>query len=124
MVCVNDLKKLKCNKREILKELVILVAPFAPHICEELWYKLGYKASVSAAIFPTFDESHLTEDSIEYPISINGKKRGTAEFASTASKEDIEALVLDLELTKKWSEGKQIRKVIVVPKRMVNIVVG
>jgi len=110
MVCSNDLRKWRCNKRAILKELTILLAPFAPHVTEEIWDRLGENGSVHHAAYPIFDETHLKEDSIEYPISINGKKRGVAEFAS--------------DVVKKWSEGKTIRKVIVVPGRMVNVVVG
>ncbi len=124
MVCTNDLRKWRCNKRVILKELTILLAPFAPHVTEEIWKRLGESGSVHHATYPTFDESHLKEDSIEYPISINGKKRGVAEFSSDASRDDIMAAAADLEIVKKWSEGKQIRKIIVVPGRMVNVVVG
>ncbi len=124
MVCTNDLRKWRCNKRAILKELTILLAPFAPHVTEEIWKRLGESGSVHHATYPTFDESHLKEDSIEYPISINGKKRGVAEFSSDASRDDIMAAAKNLEIVKKWSEGKQIRKIIVVPGRMVNVVVG
>ena len=124
MVCTNDLRKWRCNKRAILKELTILLAPFAPHVTEEIWKRLGESGSVHHATYPTFDESHLKEDSIEYPISINGKKRGVAEFSSDASRDDIMAAAKDLEIVQKWSEGKQIRKIIVVPGRMVNVVVG
>ncbi len=124
MIAVNDLKKLKCNKKAILKDLVVVMAPFAPFVTEELWSNLGGKGSVHHAAFPIFDESHLKEDSIEYPISINGKKRATAELPADASKEDLEKAALELEAVQKWMEGKTVRKVIVVPKRMINIVVG
>ncbi len=126
MVCTNDLRKWRCNKRAILKELTILLAPFAPHVTEEIWNRLGESGSVHHAAYPIFEESHLKEDSIEYPVSINGKKRGMAEFPSDASRDDIMAAAKELEVVKKWSveDGKQIRKIIVVPGRMINVVVG
>ena len=126
MMCTNDLRKWRCNKRAILKEMTILLAPFAPHVTEEIWNRLGESGSVHHAAYPVFDEAHLKEDSIEYPISINGKKRGVAEFSSDASREDIAAAARELEVVKKWSveDGKSIRKIIVVPGRMVNVVVG
>lgn len=127
MVATNDLKKIKCNKRAVLTPLVQLLAPFAPHVTEELWNKLGHQTeviSIHKSTYPQADESYLVEDSITYPISINGKKRAEATFAADASKEDIEAAALALEAIQKYTEGKTVRKVIVVPKRMVNIVVG
>ena len=124
MMCVNDLRKLDCHKKAILEPLIILLAPFAPHLTEELWEKLGHALSVHKGTYPVFDESYLKEDSINYPISINGKKRGTADFSSDATKEELEAAAKELDVVKKWSEGKTIRKVIVVPNRMINVVVG
>ncbi len=124
MVAVNELKKLNCNKRAILQPLTVALAPFAPHVCEEIWEKLGNSGSVVAAQFPDFDASYLVEATVTYPVCINGKKRAEASFAADASKDDIEKIVLELEEIKKWTEGKTVRKVIVVPKRMVNIVVG
>lgn len=127
MVATNDLKKLNCNKREVLTPLVQLLAPFAPHATEELWNKLGHQdevISIHKSSYPETDESYLVEDSVTYPISINGKKRSEATFAANASKEEIEKAALALEQIQKYTEGKTVRKVIVVPKRMVNIVVG
>ncbi len=124
MVCVNDLKKQKSFKKAILQELVVMLAPFAPHISEELWHQLGNESSVHLATFPKLNEAYLKEDSITYPISVNGKKRATADFPADASKDDLEKAALEHEAIQKWIEGKTIRKVIVVPKRMVNIVVG
>ncbi|MBR9922699.1 MAG: leucine--tRNA ligase [Bacteroidetes bacterium] len=124
MVATNDLQKARCNKRSILEQLVVLLAPFAPHMTEELWHKLGHEGSVHDAAFPEFEPKWLIEDSIAYPISINGKKRALAEFPADASKDDLEKAALELEDIQKWIEGKTIRKVIVVPKRMINIVVG
>ena len=126
MVCVNDLKKLNCNKRTILRELLILVCPYTPHISEELWYRMGYESSIFDSTFPVFDEQYLEEDTIEYPVSINGKKRGEVMLDANLSKEAIESLVPDLEIVKKWTidDNKAIVKIIVVPKRMINVVVG
>ncbi|MEL7119756.1 MAG: class I tRNA ligase family protein, partial [Bacteroidota bacterium] len=124
MVATNDLKKAACHKKAILEELVVLLAPFAVHITEELWHKLGKEGSVHQAAFPVFEAKYLKEDSIEYPISINGKKRAVASFDAEASKEDLEKAALEIEDIQKWIEGKNIRKIIVVPKRMINIVVG
>jgi leucyl-tRNA synthetase len=124
MVATNDLTKMTCNKRIILTDLTRLIAPFAPHLAEELWHLLGEGGSVHHAEFPKFVKDYLVEDSIDYPISINGKKRANAEFPADAKKEDIEQAAVELESIQKWVEGKTIRKVIVVPGRMVNIVVG
>ncbi len=124
MKCTNELRKLKCHKKAVLKELVVLIAPFAPHLAEELWHELGNEGTVNLAAYPQHDESYLTESTITYPISINGKKRAIHDFAVDASKEDIEKEAMALEIVQKWTEGKTVRKVIVVPKRMVNIVVG
>ena len=123
MVAGNELRKLKCHKRAALEPLVRLLAPFAPFLTEELWHRLGHSGSVHHADFPELDESYLKEDSIEYPISVNGKKRATAHFPADASKQDIEAAALELEDLQKWIEGKTVRRVIVVPGRMVNVVV-
>lgn len=123
MVATNDLRKMNCHKKEVLEPLVRLMAPFAPFVTEELWSKLGYTESVHHTEYPIFEEQYFVEDSIEYPISINGKKRAMASFSATASKEDLEKEAVNLEDIKKWIEGKTVRKVIVVPKRMINIVV-
>jgi leucyl-tRNA synthetase len=122
MICVNELTPLKTNKRAILEPLVIGLASFAPHISEELWEKLGHKATVFNASFPAYKEEYLREDSFEYPISINGKVRAKMEFALDMPKEDIEKMVLASEIVKKWSKGKPPKKVIVVQGRIVNVV--
>ena len=126
MVCTNDLRKLGCNKKPILKELTVLLAPFAPHVTEEIWHRLGESGSVHHASYPILDESYLKEDAVDYPVSINGKKRGMASFPTDANRDDIMAAVPDLEVVKKWTveDGKAIRKIIVVPGRMINVVVG
>lgn len=125
MVATNDLKKIKCHKRGVLEQLVVLMAPFAPHMAEELWHALGNQAeggTVHLASFPELDESYLQEEAYEYPISINGKTRAKDSFPADASKETLEQLALANEKVAKWIEGKTVRKVIVVPKRMINIV--
>ncbi|MEO0337988.1 MAG: leucine--tRNA ligase [Bacteroidota bacterium] len=124
MVATNELNRMKCNKRAILEEMVLLLAPFAVHVSEELWHLLGKEGSVHQASYPVHNEEYLKESEIEYPISINGKKRATATFPADASKDEIEKAALALPALEKWIEGKTIRKVIVVPGRMVNVVVG
>jgi leucyl-tRNA synthetase len=124
MVATNDLKKANCNNKTILEGMVRLIAPFAPHLAEELWYSMEGEGSVHHAGYPELVKEYLKEDNIEYPISINGKKRTTAEFPADASKEELEKEAIANEDIQKWLEGKTIRKVIVVPKRMINIVVG
>lgn len=122
MICANELSSLKCNKRAILEPLCIALSPFAPHITEELWEKLGHAKSILNATFPKHKEEYLTESSYEYPISINGKVRAKMNFALDMPKEDIEKLVLASETVQKWSEGKPPKKVIVVPGKIVNVV--
>lgn len=123
MICVNELTEQKCNKRQILEPLLILVSPYAPHIAEELWDQLGHKESIATAPFPEFNEAHLVEDNFNYPISFNGKTRFNIEMPLTLSAAEIEKLVMEAEQTQKYLEGKQPKKVIVVPKKIVNIVV-
>lgn len=123
MICTNALNDLKCNKREILEPLCILIAPYAPHIAEELWNKLGHQESLSYVKFPELDEKYLIEDSHKYPISFNGKMRYSLELPMGLTKEEIEKEVLAHESSQKWLDGKTPKKVIVVPKRIVNVVV-
>ncbi|PWK29224.1 leucyl-tRNA synthetase [Arcicella aurantiaca] len=123
MICVNDLGSLKCSKKAILQELVILMSPYTPHIAEELWTLLGNEAgTISYASFPKFNPSYLVEANFEYPISINGKVRANISFPTDAVPADIEAGVLANEVVLKWLDGKAPKKVIVVPKRIVNVV--
>lgn len=122
MICANELGSLKCNKRKVIEPLVIALAPFAPHISEELWSLLGHKDSVLDQSFPAFEEKYLVESSFNYPISINGKVRAEMNFALDMPKEDIEKQVLASEIVKKWTEGKAPKKVIVVQGRIVNVV--
>ncbi len=122
MICVNELASLKCNKRAILEPLVIVLSPFAPHISEELYHSLGNTATVCDAQFPEYDEKYLKENSVKYPISFNGKVRFTLELPADMSKEDVEKTALADEQTAKQLEGKTIKKIIVVPGKIVNIV--
>lgn len=123
MICVNELFTLKCSKKEVLDQLIIVLAPFAPHVCEELWQTLGHDTSVCDAQWPTFNEDYLKEDTINYTISFNGKARFNLEFSADATSEAIQAEVLADERSQKWTEGKTPKKVIVVPKKIVNIVI-
>lgn len=123
MICVNELNDLNCQKREILEPLCVLLAPYAPHIAEELWQKMGHTESVSQAAYPPFDEKHLVESSHKYPVSFNGKMRFMLELPLDLSKEAIEKAVLEHENSQKWLEGKTPKKVIVVPGKIVNLVV-
>ncbi len=123
MIGVNDLSDLKCYKKAILNEMVILLSPYAPHISEELWVALGNEAgTISSATFPKFEPKYLVESSFEYPIQINGKVRANIPFPVDMSKEDIEQGVLANETVQKWLEGNTPKKVVVVPKRIVNVV--
>jgi len=123
MICVNELTDLKCNKKEILEPLVILIAPFAPHIAEELWKNFGHNKSVTFAKWPEYKAEYTIENSFSYPVSFNGKTRFFHELDISLSKEEVEKEVMELEQTQKYLEGKQPKKVIVVPKKIVNIVV-
>ena len=123
MICVNELFSLKCSKKEILNQLIIVLAPFAPHVCEELWDTLGHTDSVCDAKWPTYNEEYLVEDTVNYTISFNGKARFNMEFPADAASDAIQTAVLADERSEKWMEGKSIVKVIVVPKKIVNIVI-
>ncbi len=122
MIAVNELGALKCDKRAILEPLAILISPYAPHIAEELWNKLGHTASISTAEFPVFDGKHLVESSKNYPISFNGKMRFMLEFPLDMNKEELEKAVLANEKTIAQLDGRTPKKVIVVPGKIVNIV--
>ncbi|MBK9701746.1 MAG: class I tRNA ligase family protein [Flavobacteriales bacterium] len=123
MIAANELGALKCNKRAVLEPLVIALAPFAPHIAEELWQKLGHAESVTTAPWPQWSAEHLVEDSFSYPISFNGKTRLQLEFPIGLDAKSVEEQVLANPEVQARLEGKAPKKVIVVPKRIVNIVV-
>jgi len=124
MICVNELGDQKCNNKSILQELVILLSPYAPHVCEELWVKLGNEAgTLSYATFPEFNEANLVEANHSYPVSFNGKMRFKIDLPTAMSREDVEKEVLAHETAQKWLEGNAPKKVIVVPGKIVNVVV-
>lgn len=123
MIAVNELTDLKCNKRSILQELVIVLSPYAPHITEELWSLLGNTESLSFAVYPEFNPSYMVEDEFSYPISVNGKTRLNLNLSLALEVSAIEALVLADEQVQKYLDGKTPKKVIVVPGRIVNIVI-
>ncbi len=123
MVCVNELSELKCNKKDILQPLLILLTPYAPHVAEELWHELGNTGSILDAAYPVFEEKYVVESTKEYPISINGKLRTTINLSLDAAQEEIEQIVLANEIVQKWTEGKPPKKFIFVKGRMVNVVV-
>ncbi len=123
MICVNELTDAKCNKRAILEPLLICLSPYAPHITEELWKLLGHNESISLAPFPDFNEAYLVDDSVNYPISFNGKVKFTLELAANLTKEEVEAIAMNHENMAKYLEGKTPKKVIVVHKKIVNVVV-
>ncbi|MCF0201501.1 MAG: leucine--tRNA ligase [Bacteroidales bacterium] len=124
MICVNELSEMKCNKREILEPLAIMISPYAPHIAEELWHLLGHDSSVVDAAFPVYDESKVAENSFNYPISFNGKMRFSMELPLTMGADEVQAAVLAAPEAAKWLEGKQVKKMIFVPKKIVNLVIG
>ena len=123
MICVNELGQQKCHNKELLKSLVITIAPFAPHIAEELWSALGEQGSVCDAQWPTWNEEYLVENEMQLTISFNGKARYQKSFAANATNDEIQKAVLEDEKSKKYLEGMQVVKVIVVPKRIVNVVI-
>lgn len=123
MIAVNELTALKCNNGSVLKDLTILLSPYAPHMAEELWSKLGMEGSVSSQSFPAVDEQFLVEDSFTYPVSFNGKMRFKIDLPSSLSKEEIETEVLAYGKTSTYLNGQDPKKVIVVPQRIINIVV-
>ena len=122
MITINELNKIKCNKIKILKPLLILISPFAPHIAEELWNKAGNKKSISYAKYPKFDNKYLIKNEYEYPIMINGKLRTKINFSLKASNTEIEETVKSNELVKKWVKTSNIKKVIIVSNKIINIV--
>ncbi|HKK69047.1 MAG TPA: class I tRNA ligase family protein, partial [Bacteroidales bacterium] len=123
MITTNELAEQNANQKEILEPMVILLAPFAPHLAEELWSLLGNKGSVVNAEFPAFDASLLVENSYEYPVSFNGKMRFKMEVPNDMLKDDIQEAVMNHEKAQKWIEGKQLIKFIFVPKKIINVVV-
>lgn len=124
MICVNELTQLKCHNREVLSKLLVVLTPFAPHIAEELWHALGNETTVCDAQWPDYDESCLKEDSVTYAVSFNGKARFNIEVPADMPRDEVEKTALSHEGAQKWLEGKTIKKIIVVPGKIVNIVVA
>lgn len=123
MVCVNELSDAKCNKKEVLEQLLIMLVPYAPHVTEELWAALGNTVSILDANYPVYNPSYLVESSKEYPVSINGKLRTTIVLPLDLPKEQVEETVVQNDIVKKWLEGKDPKKIIFVPGKMVNVVI-
>ena len=123
MICINELSAMKCTSREIYNDLVVVLAPFAPHIAEELWHKLGNDSTVCDAKWPEFNEAYLVEQSVKYVVSFNGKPRFNIEVATGTDKAEVERLALSNEAAAKWLDGKTPKKVIVVPNKIVNVVI-
>jgi leucyl-tRNA synthetase len=123
MITVNELSALQCHKRAVLQPLLILLSPFAPHICEELWQMSGGLNSILDAPFPNFEPAYLVEQEINYPVAINGKTRTEVLFAMDATEDEIKKVILEHEVVLKWMEGKPLRKFILVKGKMINIVV-
>ena len=122
MIAVNELQKLKCNKKAILEPLAVLISPYAPHVCEELWSLLGNAESIDFAPFPALNEAYLVEDEIEYPVSFNGKMRFKLSLSAELSREEIEEIVMKDEKVIQQLDGAKPKKIIVVPKKIINIV--
>jgi len=123
MICVNELSTLKCSKREILEPLSIVISPYAPHITEELWSLLGHCDSITLSNYPVYDEKLIQEDTFEYPVSINGKLRTKITFNLDMPKEEMEREILTSDIVQKWLQGKDPKRIIIVPMKIVNVVV-
>ncbi len=124
MICVNELGALKCHSREVLADLLVLLAPFAPHVSEELWHAIGNEGTICDAQWPQWDEKYLKEVNVNYPVSFNGKPRFNISVPADMPAQEVQKLALENEAAAKWIEGKTVRKVIVVPGKIVNVVVG
>jgi leucyl-tRNA synthetase len=120
MICLNELGA--CHKRAILEPLTVLIAPFAPHIAEELWEAMGHAETIFDAAYPEYDEKYLAESSFEYPVMINGKLRFKQTYELAMKPAEIQAAIVETEGAQKWLEGKAPKKIIVVPGKIINIV--
>ncbi len=124
MICVNELSQQKCHSRVVLEQLLVLLAPFAPHVAEELWHAVGHDTTVCDAVWPQFNEEYLKEDKVKYAVSFNGKVRFTIEVDADTPSDEVEKTALSHSLAAQWLEGKSVKRVIVVPRKIVNIVVA
>ena len=122
MICVNDLTDLKCHKKPVLEQVLVLLTPYAPHIAEELWQQIGNSGSILDATFPVFEEKYVKESSKAYPVAINGRTRAEITISLDATQQDVESIVLTDETVKKWLEGKTPKKIIYVKNKMINVV--
>ena len=122
MIAVSELSDLKCNKREILEPLVIVLSPYAPHIAEELWSLLGHEETITYARFPEYVEAYTVENNVTYPVQFNGKMKFTVDMPKSYSREEVEAAIRADAGTAKYLQGAAIKKVIVVPGKIINIV--
>lgn len=123
MICVNELTALKCNSKDVLSDLIVLIAPFAPHLAEELWHALGNATTVCDAEWPVCNEAYLVESTVTYAVSFNGKTRFSMQVPNGTSKEEVEKLAMENPNSEKWIDGKTPKKIIVVPNKIVNIVI-
>lgn len=123
MICVNELSAMNCSKRVILEPLTVIISPYAPHICEELWSLLGHRESITRTSYPQYQQEYIVEDSFEYPVSVNGKLRTKINFDIDTPREDIEKEVLASVTIQKWLGGKEPKKIIIVPQKIINVVV-
>ncbi len=123
MIGVNELTDLKCHSKELLEKFLVILSPYAPHICEELWHAIGNEGSVLEASYPVIEEKYLLETTKEYPIAINGKTRTTINLDINLTQADVEALVMQDTVVLKWLEGNNPKKIIYVKNKMINIVV-
>ena len=124
MICVNELSQQKCHSHLVLEQLLVLLAPFAPHVAEELWHAVGHDTTVCDAVWPQFNEEYLKEDKVKYAVSFNGKVRFTIEVDADTPSDEVERTALSHSLAAQWLEGKSVKRVIVVPRKIVNIVVA
>ncbi|HEX4372193.1 MAG TPA: class I tRNA ligase family protein, partial [Puia sp.] len=123
MIAVNEFSDLKCNKKEVLEPLLILLTPYAPHICEELWHLIGNAGTILDATYPRSEEKYLKESTKNYPIAFNGRTRAELNISLDATQQQVEEMLLSNESLKKWFEGKQPKKIIYVKNKMINVVI-
>jgi len=124
MICVNELSSMKCHNREVLADLLVVLAPFAPHVSEELWHAIGKETTICDAVWPEWNEEYLKESNVNYAVSFNGKARFNISVPADLPGDEVQKMALEHESASKWMEGKQVRKIIVVPGKIVNIVIG
>ena len=122
MICLNELIEHSCNDRKIISDFLILLSPYAPHISEEIWSKIGNNESITSAPFPVFESKYLIETEISYPVSFNGKMRFKLELPAGISKDEIQSIVMDHDKTKQYIGDQKLQRIIIVPNKIINIV--